>query len=433
MGYGSRAIESLYRYFNGEMVSLVDAADDDDSEASMKDASPDEDSEGEETGESGIHGEKLKPRKELPPLLLPLTEVEAPKLDWVGTSYGLTHSLHKFWSRAGLRLLYLRQTKNELTGEHSAIMLRSLPRRSGVDDAWLPAFMSDTRRRIISLLSGSFRHIDLRLALSMLESFDLDGAKRGEEDTINTGKVGKGKLTADELEVFLSPHDLKRLELYGRNLCDHHLVTDLLPTISQLYFSGRLGHEFSLSSVQAALLCGIGLQHRSVDDLTADLKLPGNQVLAMFNKSIRKISLALNAVVEEKEKQAMLGGKKREAAEAAADRMKDVAEKTLDEDAEDAAKEAMETLNSSNNLPPEIAEDEELMQYAVKGSDAQWSRALENKNVEGGVQTIRIQSFQDKKEDPSSTELEKKRKRDEKPGQNGKKSKGKSSKRKSKK
>ena len=413
MGYGSRAIECLYRYYNGEMISLVSNDDDDDSEVSVKDTSPDEDSD-KDSG-SGILGEKLKPRKELPPLLMPLTEIEAPKLDWVGTSFGLTHQLHKFWSRAGLRLLYLRQTKNDLTGEHSAIMLRALPRRSGVDDAWLPYFMNDTRRRIISLLSGAFRGIDLRLALSMLESFESDSTINGDKAS---SSGGNGKLSADELDFFLSPHDLKRLELYGRNLCDHHLVADLLPTIAQLYFTGRLGTSCQLSSVQAALLCGIGLQRRTVDDITSDLGLPGNQVLAMFNKAVRKISLAMNSIVEEKEMQGMLTGEKREAAENIADRMRDVAEKTLADDADDAAKEAMEKLNDSI-LPRELVEDEELMQYAIKGSSAQWSKALEQKHGDD-VQSVRIQTFQDLNEMPPVPEKGSKRKH-EKTGGKGRK------------
>jgi N-acetyltransferase 10 len=424
MGYGSRAIECLYRFYNGEMVSLV--ADGDDSDESIKDASADEDSGGEEPKGKGILGENLQPRKELPPLLLPLTEVDAPKLDWIGTSFGLTLSLQKFWTRAGLRLLYLRQTKNELTGEYSAIMLRSLPRRSGVSDVWLPSFMHDARRRVISLLSGAFRGIDLRLALSLLESFDAEDPKK---ETRATAKK-EATLTAEELDVFLSPHDLKRLELYGRNLCDHHLVTDLLSTIARLNFSGRLGPEFHLSSVQAALLCGIGLQHRTVDQLTSDLKLPGNQVLAIFNKAVRKVSLALNAIVEEKEKESLLGGEKREAAEAAVNRMRNVAEKTLDEDAQEAANEAMKTLTENEvSLPPDVAQDEELMQYVVKGSNEQWSKVLEEKNVEGGVATVRIQSFRDKLSDDTADQ-DKKRKQDGRPSENGKR-KGKKSKRKS--
>ncbi|MBV5336001.1 GNAT family N-acetyltransferase, partial [bacterium] len=74
------------------------------------------------------------PRKKLPPLLLPLSALPTPRLDWIGTSFGLTPSLHNFWhDRVGMTLLYLRQTPNELTGEHSAIMIRALPRRSGWD------------------------------------------------------------------------------------------------------------------------------------------------------------------------------------------------------------------------------------------------------------------------------------------------------------
>jgi N-acetyltransferase 10 len=43
-----------------------------------------------------------------------------------------------------------------------------------------------------------------------------------------------------ELSYLLTPHDLKRLELYARNMVDYHLIADLLPTLSRLYFLGRL-------------------------------------------------------------------------------------------------------------------------------------------------------------------------------------------------
>lgn len=36
-------------------------------------------------------------------------------------------------------------------------------------------------------------------------------------------------LTHSELRAHLSVHDSKRLELYSRNMADHHLITDLLP------------------------------------------------------------------------------------------------------------------------------------------------------------------------------------------------------------
>ena len=348
MGYGSRAVELLYRFYNSEMVSLDDPEDksggsSEDEEGTDAESLEDEDAK----GINGIRGEKLAPRKQLPPLLLPLTEVEAPQLDWLGTSFGLTLSLHKFWDRAHMQMLYLRQTKNELTGENSAIMLRALPNRTGVDDAWLPAFVSDTRKRLISLLGGPFRDMEIRLAISVLDNLSVNPkSEKSRNEVLKRSGTLTGKISTEELDYYLTPHDLKRLELYGRNLCDHHLVTDLLPVIARLYFTNRFGQDFNISSVQAALLCGIGLQNRTVESLKDELGLPSNQVLAMFNKAVRKISIALNTIVEEAENQKLLGGDKRRKAEVTVEKMRDVARTTLDEDVKDAAQEAMSSLNN---------------------------------------------------------------------------------------
>lgn len=398
MGYGSRAMELLYRFYNGEMIALNrNGGDDDEDEEDANESSPDSDDNNDDDEESftgdGIRGERLKPRKELPPLLLPLTEVKTPRLDWIGTSFGLTSSLQKFWSRCGMRLLYLRQTKNDLTGEHSAIMVRALPRRTGVDDAWLTAFMSDTRRRIITLLGGPFRDLEIRLALSTLENLEL-ASKSALDNKRSTG--GNGTITADELEYFLSPHDRKRLELYGRNLCDHHLITDLLPIVARLYFLGRFGPEMTVSSVQAALLVGVGLQNKTVDDISKELSLPSNQVLAMFNKALRKVSIVLNAIVEAEEKKTMTAGgiQERIKVDKAMEHMKDVTRATLADDAQVAAKEAKMDARAASELamlPPAITDDRELMSYVVKGTQEQWDQALTGQDLRQGTKLDSVQ------------------------------------------
>lgn len=431
MGYGSRAVELLYRFYNGEMVSLAnpEEGESDNDDSADEDISEEEQGTDTETAPNGADGntklkriqsEKLAPRKELPPLLLPLTEVESPRLDWIGTSFGLTASLQKFWSRAGMRMLYLRQTKNELTGEHSAIMARALPKTSGVDDVWLDAFVGDTKRRLIALLGGPFRSMEIKLAISTLEGMD-DVATSKNADRIGSGS---GKIDADELGYYLTAHDLKRLEMYGRNLCDHHLVTDLLPPVARLYFTGRFGPEFKLSSVQAAILCGIGVQNRDVDELTKELGLPANQVLAMFNKAIRKISISFNTIVEEKETEALLGGEKRLKIQKSVEGMRNVAEKTLEEDAAAAAKDAMQVYNSDKMLPPEIANDDTLMQYAIKGSDKQWNEALDGEINEAG--TVSIKSVREKRKLVDTEDFEHEAKHESgksKPGNSSKKKK----------
>ena len=37
----------------------------------------------------------------------------------------------------------------------------------------------------------------------------------------------------------ISLYDLKRLEAYTRNLVDYHLILDLVPTLSRLFFLRR--------------------------------------------------------------------------------------------------------------------------------------------------------------------------------------------------
>ena len=300
-----------------------------------------------------------------------------------------------------MQMLYLRQTKNELTGEHSSIMVRALPRTSGVDDAWLHAFVNDSKRRFLSLLAGSFRDMGIRTVISVLEK--MCETKNVAE---RSGLASSEKISADELGFLMTPHDMKRLELYGRNLCDHHLITDLLPVVARMYFCGRLGKGFQLSGVQSAILCGLGVQNRVVDSITKELGLPPNQVLAMFNKAIRKISIALYTVVEEKEKESLLGGEERKRAQQIADGMKDVAQKTLEEDAAEAAKDAIKEYNASTSLPASVANDKSLMQYTIKGSDEQWEQILDGKEVsETGMVTVR--SVREKRKAVDAEDMEK--------------------------
>lgn len=427
LGYGSRAVELLFRFYNGDMISLENHVDGDDEEDNDKDEEESESEDDDVTdttsikNQKRIHAEKLAPRKELPPLLLPLTEVGAPQLDWIGSSFGLTLNLHKFWSKAGMQMLYLRQTKNELTGEHSSIMVRALPKTSRVDDAWLDAFVTDTRRRFIALLAGSFRDMGIRTAISVLEKME-----ESKNITERSG-ISAVKISAEELGYTMTPHDMKRLELYGRNLCDHHLITDLLPTVARLYFSGRFGRGFKLSSVQSAILCGVGVQNRVVDSLTKELGLPSNQVLAMFNKAIRKISITLYSIVEDKEKESLLNGNERMKAREAVQGMSDVAPKTLEEDADEAARDAIKQLNSHSNtnvLPSTITNDRSLMQYTIKGSNEQWEKVLDGKDV-SGTGMVSVASVREKRKSVDLEDMEKEDENDKK-GKKTKKKKKKS-------
>lgn len=108
-----------------------------------------------------------------------------------------------------------------------------------------------------------------------------------------------------QVSRFFTPFDLKRLESYTNNLLDYHVIMDMAPTLARQYFLGQLEPSSTTSSikpvhmspVQAAILCGVGLQKKTIDDLEKELDLPGAQIMALFGKVVKKCALYLNEVV----------------------------------------------------------------------------------------------------------------------------------------
>jgi N-acetyltransferase 10 len=236
MGYGSRALSLLCDYYCGHATLLSEGV------APSLEATPTTHI---DKGE-GLLKETVVPRTDLPPLLCCLANRPPEAVDYVGVAYGLTLPLYRFWSRAGYIPVYLRQTPNDLTGEHSCIMVRCL---SG-DSQWLQDFHTDFRRRFLSLLSYQFRSFPPSLALTLLSP--------------KSPPPSSPSLTHSEMLDLFSPYDLKRLDLYSRNMADHHLITDLLPALARLHFTDK---TFHLSATQNAILMGLGLQHRAVESL----------------------------------------------------------------------------------------------------------------------------------------------------------------------
>ncbi|CAB3408570.1 unnamed protein product [Caenorhabditis bovis] len=271
MGYGSRAVELIQEYYMGHVTSL--------SENEVKKTAIKQVKDG-HTVE--LLEERIEPRADLPPLLMRLEERKPEKLDYLGVSFGLTVPLLKFWKRAEFVPVYIRQTSNDITGEHTCIMLKALD--DGDDDdeesKWLPVYWTEFRDKLIELLSFEFKHFSVQLALSLLQ--------------LKNKQVEKGlkrnPIDRQELSRLLTNKKLRRLSLYGRNMIESHFITDLLPTIARLYFEQRLPAELKLAVTQSAIILARGLQHKNFDEIVKELDLPINQVFALLTKAVRRIS-----------------------------------------------------------------------------------------------------------------------------------------------
>ena len=338
MGYGSKALELLTDYYEGRFTSLSE-----DDDQIMEDGGMRRLTDAELAG-TDLRQEQIKVKNtsEMPPLFTKLHQKKPEGLDYLGVSYGMTQALHKFWKRASFSPVYLRQTANDLTGEHTCVMLR--PLENSGDRSWAGAFSRDFQKRFLALLSFQFRAFTAQTALSVDESANA-GARLDE--------VENASLTKAELDRFMSPWDLKRLESYANNMLDYHVILDLIPTVASLYFSGRLKSDIRLSGVQQCILLGVGLQRKDMDVVSAELNLPSSQLLAMFIKILRKVtshfSTLVNKAVEAELPQAERIGVSRENASGVhddeiVDERYAPLETTLDDELEEGGDEALKTL-----------------------------------------------------------------------------------------
>ena len=171
------------------------------------------------------------------------------------------------------------------------------------------SFIYDFHNRFINLLSLSFSYFNLKLVLSFILSIDqlqtphLCGVVvRLLHKKQIMKEISSHIFNFKHLNLFFSSYDLNRLQTYSRNLADYHLILDLIPSIAKFYYTFIYYNEqtymplihhqdiIKLSYIQHAILIGLGLQHKTISQLVKELNLSSQQLLALFNKSIRKFS-----------------------------------------------------------------------------------------------------------------------------------------------
>ncbi|KAI9171803.1 RNA cytidine acetyltransferase [Paramyrothecium foliicola] len=364
MGYGAKALELLVNYYEGRFANLSE--EDEVMEETVRRAT------NAELAKTSLLEEDLMDRdpKKTPPLFAKLWQKKPERLDYLGVSYGLTSPLHKFWKRASFSPVYLRQTANDLTGEHTCVMLRAL--ENSDDNTWLGAFSRDFHKRFLSLLSYQFREFGAITALSIDESAN-GGAKLDGTEVAPLDKA--------ELDRLMSPFDLKRLESYANNMLDYHVILDLIPTIANLYFTGRLRSDIKLSGVQQCILLAIGLQRKDMDAICQELNLPSSQLLAMFIKILRKVtshfgSLVTAAVAAEMPSAAPIGVSREDASGVHDDEVVDnrfvPLETSLEDELEEGGDEALKELRQKQK---ELIDSLPLDQYEIDGDAPAWEDA----------------------------------------------------------
>lgn len=100
MGYGTRALKLLEKYFKGEIYDTDEKSDSEEETTTQPEKAPEK---------SQLQTEVIQPREQKP-LLQILSQRPPEKVHYMGTSFGVTQSLYSFWQKNGYIPIYLRLT-----------------------------------------------------------------------------------------------------------------------------------------------------------------------------------------------------------------------------------------------------------------------------------------------------------------------------------
>ncbi len=94
----------------------------------------------------------------------------------------------------------------------------------------------------------------------------------------------------------MNKYDFQRIEKYTKNLVKYQLIIDLVPVLAKFFFDKKFNIKLAYS--QAAILLGVGLQFKSFETISQELNIQINQLLALFNKIMKKFANQIKLLYE---------------------------------------------------------------------------------------------------------------------------------------
>ncbi|XP_071931337.1 RNA cytidine acetyltransferase 1-like isoform X3 [Coffea arabica] len=355
-GYGSAALDQLTRYYEGQLSHISEI----DIEMKEETTLPKKVTEAAE--KVSLLEERVSPRENLPPLLVHLQERLPEKVDYIGASFGLTGDLFRFWKKHKFVPFYICDTPNNITGEHSCMVLKPLETNemegsSVCSPGFLHPFYQCFRQRFMRRLPLCFQELDYKLAMSILDP----KINYLDHEPLMSSNRERSML----MKLIISADDLKLLEAYANNRKEYTKVRDMVPLLAQCYFQEQL--PVTLSYLQASILLCMGLQLHDVTYIEqGKMNIERQQVLSLFRKVMTRFHKYLYHVLTEEFETSFAKQKEVELLP------HDI---SMEEDLEDGAKRVRKEMNQENVgfIDPK---SHLLQQYSVVDREADFEHAL---------------------------------------------------------
>ncbi len=187
--------------------------------------------------------------------------------DWVGTSFGLTPELLRFWETNGYKSIHLSSRMTPSTGEYSIVMIKPL---SAESEKIVNLLCQEFKFKIFEWFRTIYYNLPPNLAFNLLES-----TQKFEDPVI--------------FEITLTENQKARLDAYFGGILDYSNTSDVINQVLKYYFLNFERDKVKLSPKQKELIIMRCLQARSWQQTLNYTKLNYKVGHGLLRKAIRKI------------------------------------------------------------------------------------------------------------------------------------------------
>ncbi len=159
------------------------------------------------------------------------------EMNWVGTGFGISLGLIKFWSKNDFLPIHITPHRKETSGEHSVVMLKALTENL---DQKVREINSDFTRRLIEYLGDELKDIDTGIGSALLEPLTMD---------------------APVPYPIITEGDKKRVEKYLEGASLFEYVSDIIRPLVRYHYSRA--QRAMLTEEETEVAVAKCLQHRT--------------------------------------------------------------------------------------------------------------------------------------------------------------------------
>ncbi|HID43091.1 MAG TPA: tRNA(Met) cytidine acetyltransferase [Archaeoglobaceae archaeon] len=177
------------------------------------------------------------------------------KLDWIGSGFGVSAELFNFWRKNGFLPVHITPGRNEVSGEHTTIVLKTLNREM---KGKLSQINSEFIKRLIEYLGDELKDIEIETAIMLLGTIQ------------RNAPLSKPKIKNE---------DCRRMEKYFEGLSLYEYISDVVRPLVKYYYSRA--KRIELDEAEHEIVVGKCLQLKTWREV--------NNEYSLFQNSIKKI------------------------------------------------------------------------------------------------------------------------------------------------